>query len=204
VEEFITYGVWPLAHGWVLSEVTPHRMPTMGGQMVRSPLFAMDLRGRNATTFVREVETMKIVGKYVSKMGTLRSWDIRGSNVRLNRVFELNHLSYGGYLEGDCANVASRRGKQTMSLAEEGPLRDKAPGAATRKRKLGTAAEDLGLCASDHFVVDLLETCAAPGEMMSSPELQESSTRMLKVTRGRWPRNVLIPGWMVKTYLCLD
>jgi hypothetical protein len=28
---------------------------------------------------------------------------------------------------------------------------------------------------------------------MSLPELQESSTRMLKVTGGRWPRNVLIP-----------
>jgi hypothetical protein len=28
---------------------------------------------------------------------------------------------------------------------------------------------------------------------MSSPELRESSARMLKVTGGRWPRNVLIP-----------
>jgi hypothetical protein len=28
---------------------------------------------------------------------------------------------------------------------------------------------------------------------MSSPELRESSARMLKVTRGRWPRNVPIP-----------
>jgi hypothetical protein len=26
------------------------------------------------------------------KTETLRSWDIHGSNVRLNRVFELNHL----------------------------------------------------------------------------------------------------------------
>jgi hypothetical protein len=32
-----------------------------------------------------------------------------------------------------------------------------------------------------------------PGERMSSPGLRESSTRMLKVTRGRWPRNVPIP-----------
>jgi hypothetical protein len=23
VEEFIDYGVWPLAHGWALGEVTP-------------------------------------------------------------------------------------------------------------------------------------------------------------------------------------
>jgi hypothetical protein len=28
---------------------------------------------------------------------------------------------------------------------------------------------------------------------MSSPELRESSARMLEVTGGRWPKNVLIP-----------
>jgi hypothetical protein len=28
---------------------------------------------------------------------------------------------------------------------------------------------------------------------MSSPELRESLARMLKVTRGRWPKNVPIP-----------
>jgi hypothetical protein len=28
VEEFIDYGVWPLAHAWVLGEVTPRRMPS--------------------------------------------------------------------------------------------------------------------------------------------------------------------------------
>jgi hypothetical protein len=156
--------------------------------MVRSPVFAVDLRGRDAATFVREVEAeaVKIVGKYVPKTETLRSWDIHGSNVRLNLVFELNHFPYGGYPEGDCADVAGHRGKQAMLLADEGPSRDKAPSAATRKRKLGTAAEDFGLRAFDHFVVDLLETCTAPGETMSSPELRESSARMLKVTWGRW------------------
>jgi hypothetical protein len=50
-----------------------------------------------------------------------------------------------------------------MLLADEGPSWDKAPSAAARKRKLGTAAEDFGLRAFDHFVVDLLETCAALG-----------------------------------------
>jgi hypothetical protein len=30
VEEFIGYGVWPLAHGWVLGEVCPRQMPTLG------------------------------------------------------------------------------------------------------------------------------------------------------------------------------
>jgi hypothetical protein len=65
------------------------------------------------------------------------------------------------------------------------------PAAATKKRKLGTAAEGLG--ASDRFAVDLLGTCVALGEGMYSPELQESSVRMLKVIGGRWPRNVPIP-----------
>jgi hypothetical protein len=54
-------------------------------------------------------------------------------------------------------------------------------------------AEELWLRASGHFVGELLETCAAPGELMSSPELRESSSQMLRVTRGRWPRNDLIP-----------
>jgi hypothetical protein len=68
-------------------------MPTLGDQLVRSPAFMVDLCGRNATAFVLEVEAKaaKIVGKYVPKTETLRSWDIRGSNVRLNR------LSYAGY-----------------------------------------------------------------------------------------------------------
>jgi hypothetical protein len=50
-----------------------------------------------------------------------------------------------------------------------------------------------GLGASERFVAELLETYAVPGETMSSPELLESSARILKVTGGRWPRNVLIP-----------
>jgi hypothetical protein len=36
-------------------------------------------------------------------------------------------------------------------------------------------------------------TCAALGGRMSSPELRESSARMLEVTGGRWPKNVPIP-----------
>jgi hypothetical protein len=56
VEEFISYGVWPLAHGWVLGEVCPRRMPTLGDRLVRSPSFVVDLRGQNSATFVREVE----------------------------------------------------------------------------------------------------------------------------------------------------
>jgi hypothetical protein len=103
VEEFISCGVWPLAHGWALGEIAPRRMPILGGQLVRSPAFAVDLRWRDVAAFVCEVEAeaVKIVGKYAPKTVTLRSWDIRGSNVSLNRVFELNNLPYGPYLEGD-------------------------------------------------------------------------------------------------------
>jgi hypothetical protein len=38
-----------------------------------------------------------------------------------------------------------------------------------------------------------MRTCAAPGGRMSSPELRESSARMLRVTGGWWPKNVPIP-----------
>jgi hypothetical protein len=113
VEEFIGYGVWSLAHGWVLGKVCPRQMPTLGEQLVRSPAFALDLRGRNPAAFVREVEdgVVRIVGRYVPRTETLRSWDIRGSNVCLNRVFELNRLPYGGYPGDDAAVTVDRRGK---------------------------------------------------------------------------------------------
>jgi hypothetical protein len=56
--------VWPLAHGWVLGEVCPRQMPTLGQQLVRSPAFSLDLRGRDPAAFVREVEdgAVRIVG----------------------------------------------------------------------------------------------------------------------------------------------
>jgi hypothetical protein len=114
VEEFIGYGVWPLGHGWVQGKVCPQRMPTLGDRLVRSPAFAVDLRGRNSAAFVCQVddEAVKIVGKYVLRTETLRSWDIRGSNVRLNRVFELNSLPYAGYPGDDDADTTVRRGKR--------------------------------------------------------------------------------------------
>jgi hypothetical protein len=34
------------------------------------------------------------------------------------------------------------------------------------------------------LVEELLETCMAPRELMSSPELRETSLRMLKITGG--------------------
>jgi hypothetical protein len=115
VEEFIGYGVWPLAHGWVLGEVSPRQMPTLGQQLVRSPTFSLDLRGRDPAAFVHEVEdgAVRIVGRYALRTESLRSWDIRGSNVRLNRVFELNRLPYGGYPGDDATVAVDRRGKKT-------------------------------------------------------------------------------------------
>jgi hypothetical protein len=121
---------------------------------------------------VREVEdgVVRIVDQYVPRTEALRSWDIRGSNVRLNRVFELNRLPYGGYPRDDAASTVDRRGKKAAAAVEEGPSRGAVP--ATKKRKLGTVAEGLGV--SDRFAVDLMGTCVAPGGRMSSPELRES------------------------------
>jgi hypothetical protein len=60
-------------------------------------------------------------------------------------------------------------------------LRGRLPQPLSRK-KIGTAVGGLGV--SDRFVVELMGTCAALGGRMSSPELRESSARMLKVTGG--------------------
>jgi hypothetical protein len=141
VEEFVGYGVWPLPRGWALGEVCPHEMPSRGGQLVQSPAFALDLRGRDPAAFVREAEdgAARIVGRYVSRTEGLWSWDIRGSNDRLNRVFDLNRLSYGGYPREDAAD---HRGKKPMGGTEEGPSQDAA--LATKKRKLGTMVGGMG------------------------------------------------------------
>jgi hypothetical protein len=137
---------------------------------------------------VREAEdgAVRIVGRYVPRTEAQRSWDIRGSNDRLNRVFELNGLPYGGYPGVD---VADRRGKKPAAVLEDDPAPEAAP--STKKRKLGTAMGELGV--SDSFAMELMGTCAAPGGRMSSPELRETSARMLEVTGGRWPKNVPIP-----------
>jgi hypothetical protein len=163
-------------------------MPSRGGMLVRSPAFALDLHGRDPAAFVREAEdgAVRIVGRYVPKTEGQRSWDIRGSNDRLNRVFELNRLPYGGYPRQD---IVDRHGKKPAAETEDDPAPVAAP--STKKRKLGTAMGGLGV--SDSFAMKLMGTCAAPGGRMSSPELQESSARMLKVTGGWWPKNVPVP-----------
>jgi hypothetical protein len=50
-----------------------------------------------------------------------------------------------------------------VAAVDEGPSWGAVPATTIKKRKLGTTAEGLG--ASDRFAVDLLESCAAPGEM---------------------------------------
>jgi hypothetical protein len=188
VEEFVAYGVWPLARGWALGEVCPCQMPSRGGMLVRSPAFALDLHSRDPAAFVREAEdgAVWIVGQYVTRTEGQRSWDIRGSNDRLNRVFELNRLPYGGYPRQDDVDC---RGKKPAAETGDDPAPAAAP--SSKKRKLGTVMGGLGV--SDSFAMELMGTCAAPGGRMSSPELRESSARMLKVTGGWWPKNVPIP-----------
>jgi hypothetical protein len=129
---------------------------------------------------------VRIVCRYVPKTEGQRSWDIRGSNDRLNKVFELNRLPYGGYPGQDDVD---RRGKKPAAETGDDPTPAAAP--SSKKRKLGTATRGLGV--SDGFARELMRTCAAPGGRMSSPELRESSARMLKVTGGWWPKNVPIP-----------
>jgi hypothetical protein len=126
VEEFVGYGVWPLACGWALGEVCPRQMPSRGGMLVRSPAFALDLHGRDPAAFVREAKdgAVRIVGRYVPKTEAQRSWNIRGSNDRLNRVFELNCLRYGGYPGQD---VVDRRGKKLATKTENDPAPAAAP-----------------------------------------------------------------------------
>jgi hypothetical protein len=56
---------------------------------------------------------------------------------------------------------------------------------------------------SDNFAVELMGTCAAPGGRMSSPELRESSARMLEVTGVDAQRIFRSPGRRAKTCLRL-
>jgi hypothetical protein len=98
----------------------------------------------------------------------------------------LNRLSYGGNPGQDDVD---RRGKKPVVESGDDPVPAAAP--SSKKRKLGTAMGGLGV--SDGFARELMRTCAAPGGRMSSPELRESSARMLRVTGGWWPKNVPIP-----------
>jgi hypothetical protein len=194
VEEFNACGVAFGARVGFGRDCTPSDA-NPGGQIGAKPSLSHGLVRAGCGRFRAEVESedVKIVGKYVSKTEMLRSWDIHGSNMRLNRVFELNKLPYGPYPEGDSADAGDDRGKQVKPWADEGTSKEKAPVAATRKSKLGMGDDETGPRATGSFVEELMETCVVPEELMSSPKLRETSSRMLKVTEGRWPRNDPIP-----------
>jgi hypothetical protein len=98
----VAFGAWVGLGRYYTSQ-----MPTLRDKLVRSLAFVVDLRGWDAAAFMRELESeaVKIVGKYAPKTEMLRSWDIHGSNVKLNCVFKLNKLPYGPYLEGDSTDV---------------------------------------------------------------------------------------------------
>jgi hypothetical protein len=90
-------------------------------------------------------------------------------------------------IPGKTPPTAARRNRWAWPRKD---LRRRLP-PATKKRKLGTIVGGMGV--SDSFDVDLMGTCAALGGRMSSPELRESSARMLEFTGGQWPKNVPIP-----------
>ena len=105
-----------------------------------------------------------------------RSWDIHDSNVRLNHVFELNGLQYGLYPEEDSAEAGDeRRKKRVATRVDEGCSKGKVVITATRKRKVvevkGITKTSGVSRASKGFVEELAETCAEPGEVMTSPNL---------------------------------
>jgi hypothetical protein len=57
----------------------------------------------------------------------------------------------------------------------------------------GTKDEKTGPKASRLFVEELTGRCADPEEVMTSPDLWETSSSVLKVTGGRWHRKDPIP-----------
>lgn len=76
------------------------------------------------------------MGKYSMKAKMPRSWDIRGSNVRLNRVFEMNGLQYGLYPEEDSTDGGyDRRKKKVATRVDEGCSKGKVVVIAVRKKR---------------------------------------------------------------------
>jgi hypothetical protein len=90
--------------------------------------------------------------------------------------------------------------------SKEGTSKGKAVIAATRKRKI----EEKGIerlmarpSASWCFIEELAGTCAGPGEVMTSSDLRETSSRMLKVTRVSGIGRIPFPGPPAMTTLRL-
>jgi hypothetical protein len=111
-----------------------------------------------------------------------RSWDIHGSNVRLNHVFELNGLLYGLYPEEDSAKAGDeRRKKRVATRVAEGCSKGKAAVTTARTMKKvevkarGVTKASGAPGALKGFVEELAETCTEPREVMTSPDLQKTS-----------------------------
>jgi hypothetical protein len=88
--------------------------------------------------------------------------------------------------------------------SEEGTSKGKVVVAATRKRKIdvqGLEGGKMGPKASRLFVEELMGTCAGSGEAITSPELWETSSCMLKVVGVRWHRKDPIPRPSAMTIL---
>lgn len=133
-------------------------------------------------------------------------------NVRLNHFFKLNGLRYGPYPEEDPTNagdVGDPKRKNVATWVDEGCSKGKVVATAVRKkRKVDAKAKDVmnvsGVAgASNRFVEDLAETCAEPWEVMTSPNLQVASSRLLKVTGGEWHKKILFPWLLVRIILRL-
>jgi hypothetical protein len=174
-----------------------HSMPFLKNQMVLSPAFTVDLCGRDGAAFIREMEAeaVKIVGKYCRKTKMSRSWDIHGSNVRLNCVFELNGLRYGLYPKEGSTDVGDagerkKKGGLRHDGVDEGCSKGKVVVPPTRKmRKVDAKAKGPARAtrvaeASDIFAEELADTCTEPGEVMTLPIPREASAWMVEVTRG--------------------
>jgi hypothetical protein len=63
---------------------------------------------------------------------------------------------------------------------------------------------ETGPRATGRFVEELMEMCVVPGELMSSLELRETFSRMLKVTRVDGLGMILYHGPLAKIFLRLD
>jgi hypothetical protein len=97
-------------------------------------------------------------------------------------------LPYGPYPEGDSTDAGDDRGKQVKTRPKEGTSKGKVVVAATQKRKIdlqGMGDDKMGPRASGIFGEELMGTCVGPGEVLSLPELRETSLRMLKVIGGQ-------------------
>ena len=86
--------------------------------------------------------------------------------------------------KGDSADAGDDRGKQVKPRADEGTSKEKAPVAAAQMSKLGMGDDETGLRATGSFVDELMDTCVVPWELMSSPELRETSFAHAEGYRG--------------------